>query len=203
MIKYIKNNIKDIGSRIKMPEKMLKSAEETFENEDYIKAENIALESQKAVENIKHSNLEQFLFVFRQLQAEEMVIHTRNILSNIKKLGVDLSESEELVKSAQEAFNNTDTYNQGQEFLTEAKIKAHEKENMLQEKNASNAISTAESLILTLKQNGVDVESANKLLAQAKTALEIREFKRSILFAGKAKFTAKKLMAEVPVVASS
>jgi len=196
MIKYIKHNIKDIGPRIKQPERIIQSAEEAFKNKDYIRAEQIALDSQKAVKNIKHSNLEQFLFVFKQLQAEEMLSQTKNIISNIKKLGLDLSEAEEFIQKAEEAFKDDITYNQAQEFLTEAKIKAHEKENEFQEKNAGNAISTAESLILTLKQTGVNVESADKFLNQAKTALEIREFKKSILFAGKAKFTAKKLMGE-------
>jgi hypothetical protein len=174
-----------------------------MKSKDYARAEQLALESQRAVENIKHSNLEQFLFVFRQLQAEEMLTQTKNIISNIKKLGVDVTEADEAYEKAEEAFKSDDTYNQAKELLTEAKIKAHEKENLFQEKNASAAISTAESLILTLKQNGVDVESADKLLNQAKAALQIREYKKSILFAGKAKFTAKKLMAEVPVGAAS
>jgi hypothetical protein len=111
---------------------------------------------------------------------------------------MDLADSDELIKQAEAAFKNDETYNKAQELLTEAKIKAHEKENKFQEKNASSAISAAESLIITLKQNGVDVDSANKSLNQAKTALEIREFKKSILFAGKAKFTAKKLMGDTP-----
>jgi hypothetical protein len=203
MIKYIKNNIKNIGGRLKQPEKILISAESAFRNKEYALAEQTALESQNAVENIKHSNLEQFLFVFRQLQAEEMLNQTRVILSNVKKLGVDITESEDLVKQAEEAFKDSSLYNRGQELLTEAKIKVHEKENLFQEKNASSAISSAESLILTLRQSGVNVESANKFLNQAKTALEIKEFKKSILFAGKAKFTAKKLMTEPPAATTA
>ena len=169
----------------------------------YTMAEKSAILSKEIVEQIQHLKLEQFLFVFRQLQAEEMMTQTKNVISNIRKLGVDLAEAEEAYEKAEEAFKSDDTYNQAKELLTEAKIKAHEKENLFQEKNASSAISTAESLILTLKQNGVDVESADKLLNQAKSALQIREFKKSILFAGKAKFTAKKLMAEVPIGAAS
>jgi hypothetical protein len=198
LVKYIKNNIKDIGGRLKQPEDIVKTAEDEFKNKEYLRAEQTALESQRAVENIKHSNLDQFLFVFRQLQAEEMLNQTKTVISNIKKLGMDLADSDELIKQAEAAFKNDETYNKAQELLTEAKIKAHEKENKFQEKNASSAISAAESLIITLKQNGVDVDSANKFLNQAKTALEIREFKKSILFAGKAKFTAKKLMGDTP-----
>ncbi len=198
MINYIKHNIPNIGNRIKQPERILSSAEELMKSKDYARAEQLAVESQRAVEDIKHSNLEQFLFVFKQLQAEEMLNQTKNVIANIKKIGVDLTEVEEKYKQAEEEFRSGENYNQAKELLTEAKIIAHEKENRFQEKNASSAISTAESLILTLKQNGVDVESADKFLNQAKTALEIREFKKSILFAGKAKFTAKKLMAEIP-----
>ena len=161
------------------------------------------MDTRRAVENIKHSNLEQFLFVFKQLQSEEILTQTRNVIGNIKKLGLTLPESEELIKKAEEAFKDEATYSEAQKYLTEAKIKAHEIENDFQEKNASSAISTAESLILNLKQSGMDVETADKFLSQAKSALEIREFKKSILFAGKAKFTAKKLMGEVPAQASS
>jgi hypothetical protein len=197
MINYIKNNIKDIGARIKAPEKLLKSAENEFNNnKEYLRAEQFALEANRTVENIKHSKLDQFLFVFRQLQAEEMLTRTRKVLAEIKKFSVDVSESEELVKKAEEAFSEEEKYSEGQELLTEAKIKAREQENKYQEKNAGSAISTAESLIITLKQKGVDAETANKFLAQAKTAFEIKEFKKSILFASKAKMTAKKLHIE-------
>jgi hypothetical protein len=47
------------------------------------------------------------------------------------------------------------------------------------------------------------VATADRFLSQAKTALDIREFKKSILFAGKAKFTAKKLMGNIPVAAAA
>ena len=53
-------------------------------------------------------------------------------------------------------------------------------------------------MIITLKQKGVDIDSANKYLNQAKTAIEIKEFKKAILFASKAKMTAKKLQAQIP-----
>jgi hypothetical protein len=203
MINYIKNNILDIGKFIKQPEKILKNAILSFKKKDYIRAERYAIETQRAVENIKHSKLEQFLFVFKQLQAEELLSVAKNLVSSIKKLGVDMTDVEELIKQAEEAFKSDETYDQAKEFLTDAKIQAHEKENQFQEKNASSAISTAESLILTLKQKGVDVATADRFLSQAKTALDIREFKKSILFAGKAKFTAKKLMGNIPVAAAA
>jgi hypothetical protein len=197
MINYIKNNIKDIGTRIKKPEKAIKTAQEEFDNKEYNRAEQLALESKGMVENIKHSKLEQFLFVFKQLQSEEMVTKTKSIISNIKKLGVNLSESENLIKQAEEAFQDEEKYTQGQEFLTEAKILAREQENKYQEKNAGAAISAAESLIITLKQKKVNIETPSKFLNQAKTAFEIKEFKKSILFASKAKMTAKKLQTVV------
>jgi hypothetical protein len=43
----------------------------------------------------------------------------------------------------------------------------------------------------------VDINKANKYLNQAKTAIEIKEFKKAILFASKAKMTAKKLQAKM------
>ncbi len=193
MIDYIKDNIKDIGPRIKNPEKVIKTAQEEFDNKEYHRAEQLALESQNMVENIKHSKLEQFLFVFRQLQAEEMVTQTKNVISNIRKLGVDLSEAENLIRQAEEAFQDEEKYTEGKEFLTLAKISARGQENKYQEKNAAAAISAAESLIITLKKKKINIETPNKFLNQAKTAFEIKEFKKSILFASKAKMTAKKL----------
>ena len=80
--------------------------------------------------------------------------------------------------------------------MTESKILAREEENKYQEKNAGAAISAAESLIITLKQKGINIETPNSFLDQAKTAFEIKEFKKSILFASKAKMTAKKLQPE-------
>jgi hypothetical protein len=193
MVKYIKDNINGISSRLKEPEKFIKNAEVQFKNKKYLQAEQFALETQRAIENIKHSKLDQFLFVFRQLQAEEMLGKAKDIIVNIKKFGIEFQDMEELINKAEAAFKDDATYNDAKGFLTEVKILANEKENTFHEKNAANAISAAESLILTLKQQGFNVETANKFLDQAKTALEIREFKKSILFAGKAKFTAKKL----------
>ena len=197
MVKYIKDNINGISSRLKEPEKFIKNAEAQFKNKKYLQAEQFALETQRAIENIKHSKLDQFLFVFRQLQAEEMLVKAKDTIVNIKKFGIDVQDMEELINKAEAAFKDDATYNDAKGFLTEVKILANEKENKFHEKNAANAISAAESLILTLKEQGFNVETANKFLDQAKTALEIREFKKSILFAGKAKFTAKKLQDNV------
>ncbi len=194
MINYIKNNIKDIGTRIKEPEQLIQDANKALKESSYKQAEKLALSAQSAVENIKHSKLEQFLFVFRQLQTEEMLNDARKVIASIKRLNVDITKSEELMKQAEDAFKDGgDKYEVGQELLTEAKRLAHEEENKAHEKSATNAISAAESLIITLKSSGVNVGSATQLLDQAKTALKICEFKKSILFAGKAKLAAKKL----------
>ena len=86
MLDYIKNNIKDIGTKVREPDKILKKAKKEFENKSYLKAEQLASKAQKTIEGLQHSKLDQFLFVFRQLRAEEMITETKKLIVSIKEI---------------------------------------------------------------------------------------------------------------------
>ena len=96
---------------IREPEKILKKANKAFEEKSYLSAEQLALTAKQTIEGIQHSKLDQFLFVFRQLRAEEMITETKKIIVNIKKLGVDLTESEEMIQKAKRTAQKFDYKN--------------------------------------------------------------------------------------------
>jgi hypothetical protein len=194
LIKYVKHNIKGLGTKIDSAENFLRQAEDAFKRSNYFEAEKLAINSKESVEHIKHPKLEQFTFVFKQLRAEEIIDEARNLFKNIKKIGVDISAAEEHFKKGEELLHDGDdaTYDEGRGYLTLAKISAKDVEREFHKKNASSAISAAHSLIIDIKKSGADIVEPKKLLDQGKAAFEDGEYKKSILFAGKAKLAAKK-----------
>jgi tetratricopeptide (TPR) repeat protein len=192
LIKYIKHNIKGLGSKIKSAEDLIRLSEKAFNQSNYFEAEKLAVDSKESVEHIEHPKLQQFLFVFKQLRAEEMIDETKKLFGNIRKIGINISSAEELYKKGEAALRDDATYEEGREFLTQAKISAKDVERDFHKKNASSAISAAQSLIIEVKKTGVDITEPKKFLDQGKSAYEDGEYKKSILFAGKAKMAAKK-----------
>jgi len=192
LIKYIKSNLKDIGKEITPAEKQLVNAKKAFKAKKYTMAEKSALLSKEMVEKIKHKNLEQFLFVFKSLQTEEMVNSVRNIISDLKKKNIDTQEIKTFLKKAEFAFESDETYEKGKEYIIEAKLSAKEAMKKYESKLASKAISTAQSQIISVKRMGVNVKEAELFLEKSKIAYKAQEFQKSKLLAEKVSLVLKK-----------
>jgi hypothetical protein len=121
-----------------------------------------------------------------------MIDETRRLIKSVSKIGVDISRAEKKLKKGIKALRDDSTYEEGRDYLTQAKISVKDIERDFHKKNASSAISAAQSLIIEIKKAGADIRLPKKFLDQGKSAYDDGEYKRSILFAGKAKMAAKK-----------
>jgi hypothetical protein len=192
LLSYIKNNIQDITKDIQPAVQQLKMAKKAFKAHKYTLAEKSANNSKVLVEKIKHPQLEQFLFVFKSLQTEEMLNSVRNIISDLKKKNIDAQEVSTFLKKAEFAFESDETYEKGKDYIIEAKLRAKEAMNKYQSKIASKSISAAQSQIISIKRMGVNVKEAEILLEKSKIAFKAQEFSKSKMMAEKVILTLKK-----------
>jgi hypothetical protein len=192
LIKYIKSNIKDIGKGIIPAEKQLLNAKKAFKAQKYTMAEKSAILSKELVEQIQHKKIEQFLFVFKSLQTEEMLNSVRNIITDLKKKNIDTQEIKTFLKKAEFAFESDETYEKGKQYIIEAKLSSKEATKKYESKLSSKAISTAQSQIISVKRAGVNVKEAELFLEKAKIAYKSQEFQKSKLLAEKVTLALKK-----------
>jgi hypothetical protein len=192
LLKYIKNNLKGITKDMKPAEKQLLMAKRAFKEKNYSIAEKNANSSKNMVEKIRHPKLVQFLFVFKSLQTEEMLNSIRNIISDLKKKHIDTQEIKTFLKKAEFAFESSETYEKGKDYIIEAKLRSKEATKKYESKLASKSISTAQSQIISVKRTGINIKEAEILLEKAKIAFKAQEFKKSKMIADNVPVTLKK-----------
>lgn len=192
LVKYIKNNLPNITKEIKPAETQLQNAKKAFKAKKYVLAEKTALASKELVEKIKHPNLEQFLFVFKSLQTEEMLNSVRNIISDLNKKHIDTQEIKTFLKKAEFAFESDESYDKGKDYIVEAKLKSKDAIKKYLSKQASKAISTAQSQIISVKRMGVNISEAEAYLEKSKIAYKAQEFEKSKIIAEKVILALKK-----------
>ena len=184
--------MKGIIPHIKPAEKQLQIAKKAFKEKKYNSAEKSALKSKELVEQLKHPKLDQFLFVFKSLQTEEMLNSVRNLIADLKKKNIDTQEIKTFLKKAEFAFESDETYDKGKDYIIEAKLKAKEATKKYESKLASKSISIAQSQIISVRRVGVNVKDAEIYLEKSKIAFKAQEFKKSKMIADKIIMALKK-----------
>jgi hypothetical protein len=185
IINYIKENIKELSPGIAPSEKHLSMAKNALKEKKYGAAEKSAKSSMTILEKIDHNKLNQFHYVFKALQTEDMINSVRTIISDYNKKNIDTQEIKTFLKKAEFAFESTETYEKGKDYIIEAKLRAREATRKYESKIASKYISIAQSQIISVKRTGVNVADAEKYLEKAKIAFKAQEFQKSKTIAEK------------------
>lgn len=189
LIKYIKQNIKGTQVEIKKADMFMDKANGLVAKGKYSAAGTMAQRARQVIETMKHPNLSQFLFVFRQLQAVELVSQAKEEFTRIKRENpsVDLTPAEEMVKMAEQAFENEESFDDAKEMLLQAKIMAMEIERSVVEVNLNNELAMINSRILGLKKEGIDLSGPTKDYQTAQLAFNNKDFKKAMIFIKRAK----------------
>jgi hypothetical protein len=192
LIKYIKSNIKGKEAEMKKADLFIQKAEGMFQKGSFEAADKFAQQAQRVIEGLEHPNLAQFMFVFRQLQAAELVSNAREEFSRIKRAmpNVELAPAEELLRNAEKAFDSDAAFDESKEMVLQAKIMALEIEQGAQEGNANNELTMLHSLILQKKKENKDVSGLIKDYETAKAAFDGKDYKKCLAFVRKAKTAA-------------
>jgi len=189
LVKYIKSNIKGQFTEIKKAEMFIKKAEMLSGKKNYEASKKMADQAGRVIDNGKIPNLEQFMFVFKQLQAVELINSAREYITMIRReqSSADLSPAEELLKVAEMSFENEEAFDEGKEMVLQARIMALEIQRSNVEVSVNNELAMLNGELIQAKQNGTDVTIPEKDFNTAKMSFETKDFKKAMAFIKKSR----------------
>jgi hypothetical protein len=190
LIHYLIDNFTGISQKLVPAEEKLHEAREMFAKKKYKTAQKIAAEATKMAEEVDLSNIKQFLFVFRSMQAEEAMRDVSLRMQELAQKGIDISKAKVLFKEAQDQFE-ADSHEKGREMITLTRILLSELDQQSLREKAFDELNTAHVEILTQKRKGSNIQQAYRTYQSAKDSFSLQGYKKSILLAKKATFQAK------------
>jgi hypothetical protein len=195
MIKYIKTNMKGTFNELKKAEMFIKKAEMLSNKKNYEASAKMAEQASRVVENSKIPNLEQFMFVFKQLQAVEQINAAKKEFTRIRQEQptADLSPAEELLKAAEMTFEDEEAFNDGKEMVLQSRIMALEIERSHIEVNVNNELAMLNSQLIQVKQSGKNITGPEKDYNTAKNAFDVKDFKKAMAFIRKSRTGLEKI----------
>ena len=191
MIKYLTDNFTGISLKLAQAIETLNNAKEEFQKKHFKAAVEKAQQARQLVERVDHTNINQFLYVFRSSQATEFLAELEQRISGLSRKGVDVSKAIVLMDNARKFFDN-DQFEKGREIVIVTRILLSEMDAQTLRDQAFDVINEAHVGIISSKKKGEDVDSANKVMATAKEAFAIKDYKKAILLAKKALFQLNK-----------
>jgi hypothetical protein len=159
------------------PEDLLKGMTESFENKSYASI----LESSKDILTLLEEPTKQFVRIGMAFS----ISSAAKWVSPMGDVGVDISSAEELITKAKEQFGDGD-YHSADETIAQVREMIPELEEEL--KNMTDDyVSSTEKLIEEVEESGANVDTARRLLAQAKSALETKAYQEVLSHTREAK----------------
>ena len=185
LIHYLIDNFTGISKKLSPAENKLQEAREMFSKKKYKAAQKIATEAQKQAEDVDLSNIKQFLFVFRSMQAEEALRDVSIRMQELAQKKIDLSKAKILYREAEENFDKGN-HDKGREMITLTRILLSELDQQSLREKAFDELNGAHVDILSMKRKGANIQNAYKIYENAKNAFSLQEYKKTILLAKKA-----------------
>jgi hypothetical protein len=191
MIKYLTDNFSGISVKLQDAVASLEKARTEFKEKNYKGARAQANLARESVEKVDHTNINQFLFVFRSSQASEFAADINQRMADLGKRGIDTKKAQMLLDEAQKYFSS-DEFEKGRELIIMARILLSELESHSLKEQATDVINEAHVMILNAAKQGIDTTAANKVYTSAKEAFALKEYKKALLMAKKVAFQLKK-----------
>jgi len=120
-----------------------------------------------------------------QIEAQSTITKAQSAIESANKIGADTTEAQNLLNRAETALSD-EQYQDAINYANQAKTSAEQLLEAL--KNyTTRVINNAQSAIDSAKSNGADTTEAERLLQQAKTALNKGEYKDAKKYANQAK----------------
>jgi putative cell wall-binding protein len=170
-------DMETINTIFNEPEDLLKGMTESFENKSYASI----LESSKDILTLLEETTKKFVRIGMAFS----ISSAARWVSPMSDVGVDTSSAEELITKAKEQFSDGD-FHSADETLAQVREMIPDLEE--QQKNmAGDYVSSTEKLIEEVEETGASVDTARRLLAQAKSALEKEVYQEALSHAREAK----------------
>ena len=192
LINYLIDNFTGISQKLAPAENRLQEAREMFSQKKYRAAQKMASEAQSLAEDVDLSNIKQFLFVFRSMQAEEALRDVSLRMKELSQKNIDLSKAKILYEEAKENFDKGEN-DKGREMITLTRILLSELDQQSLREKAFDELNGAHVNILSMKRKGANIQNVYKIYENAKNAFSLQEYKKTILLAKKASFQAKSI----------
>jgi hypothetical protein len=180
-ISKIVGDMETINTIFNEPEDLLKDMTKSFENRSYASI----LESSKDILTLLEEPTKQFV----KISMAFSISSAAKWVSPMSDVGVDVSSAEELITKAKEQFSHGD-YHSADETL--AQVREMIPNLVEQQKSmAADYVTSTEKLIEEVEETGANVDTAKRLIAQAKSALETEYYQDVITHASEAKEAAE------------
>ena len=163
-----------IGADTTEARNLLDRAETALSNEHYQEAINYADQAKISA-----------VLAISQIEAQSTITKAQSAIESANKIGADTTEAQNLLNRAETALSD-EQYQDAINYANQAKTSAEQLLEAL--KNyTTRVINNAQSAIDSAKSNGADTTEAERLLQQAKTALNKGEYKDAKKYANQAK----------------
>jgi hypothetical protein len=191
MINYLTDNFSGISVKLAPANEVLGKAKAVYQDKDYKGARSHANQSREMVEKVDHTNINQFLYVFRSSQATEFAADINNRMAELAKKGIDMSKAKAMMDQAQKYFDS-DEFEKGRELIILDRILLGELESQSLKEQSTSLINEAHVSILNAGKQGIDISAAMKIYNNAKEAFALKEYKKALLLAKKVSFQLKR-----------
>ncbi len=191
LVKYLSENFSGVSSQIGPANELVKMARNSFKERSFKDARQKAEEAKVLIERSELQNIDQFLYVFRNMQAEEISKAVRTRIDELANRGSEVTKVNMLFDKAQEHFSKED-YEKGRQMITFARVMMSEMDQQSLRDSAVDELNSSHLEILAMKKDGMDVTGPYKLYNNAKDAFTSGEYKKAILLAKKACLRPKK-----------
>ncbi|MFW3146786.1 MAG: hypothetical protein ACMUIE_08250 [Thermoplasmatota archaeon] len=191
MIHYLLDNVSGITQKIRPAEEILDTARALFSEKKFKAAKAKGEEARAAVEKLELHNIDQFLYVFRSMQADEIKRDVSGRLEELRGKGIDTSKARTLFEKSMEHFS-IDEFEKGRQMITLSRIMLAELDQQSLRDSAFDELNNAHVEILARKKDGANISAAYKTYNHAKEAFSMKEYKKSILLSKRASYQARK-----------
>jgi len=182
--KRVKSTITKVQSAIESANKI---GADTTEARNLLDRAETALSNEHYQEAINYANQAKIsaVLAISQIEAQSTITKAQSAIESANKIGADTTEAQNLLNRAETALSD-EQYQDAINYANQAKTSAEQLLEAL--KNyTTRVINNAQSAIDSAKSNGADTTEAERLLQQAKTALNKGEYKDAKKYANQAK----------------
>jgi hypothetical protein len=151
-------------------EKFIRNAERALSTKDFDRALEFAQRAEETTREIERNYL-------KEIVGNELT-GIQQLLSEIKRAGIDISEPSDIVSKAESAYDDGD-YKEARGLISSARELAEDARYEYVREHAWDTILTARNYLADLKNLGIDVAEPERLIAQAESTYESKYYKKS------------------------
>ncbi len=178
--KFITSNMKKDVVEIKRAALLIQKAETAYNKANNLAAQRFAEQAVKLIENVSDADIKQLVYVSRNLQGEEILAEGKDFIAKTAAAnpGMDLGPAYGLLQKAEASLRDDETFNEGKELVTQAKIAAMELERASIRDRVRDELNEIRITLMNARRQGVNIDKPTEVFKEAKEAFEAHDYRK-------------------------